>query len=190
MEYNLPERYRKLLGGPSEPEEKFGLSETKRKEVFRYIVKAEEKAEQESGEKYPLDPTQSLEVGDVFQLTETTPMMSEFEPKDPLEALGRSLRLPVGAYIKVFQIDHQRDGGALWYQVRAIDQNKQPLGSGWINSVALRGQAQINSQEQMRRRVTLENELGEKYKARIRARYNLTNDQFSEVMTEGVTKGW
>lgn len=158
--------------------------------MYRYILKAEEKAEETAGEKYPLDPTQSLKVGEVFQLAEETPLMPELEPVDPIAAVSNILRLPVGAYIKVFKIKHKRKGGPPWYQVKAIDRQKKPLGGGWINGVALRGQAQAKAQEQMRLQGALQNELSSKFKGQICERYKLTKEQLSTIAVEGFQKGW
>jgi hypothetical protein len=173
----------------AKPEDRFGLSEDQRKEVYRFIVLAQDKAWEAAEEKFPLDPTQSLEVGQVFQLTKETPLAPELEPADPMAALAKIRRLPAGAYIKVYKIAEK--GLAPWYQVRCIDrQKKNRLGSGWISGVALRGQGQVDVQEQMRRQGAIVEELTSKYEGRICQRYKISKEQISAIGLEGIKKNW
>lgn len=71
-----------------------------------------------------------LKVGDSFTLTAETPLMSEIEPADPLEALSRALKLGAGVVIKVEEIKEKV--ATPWYRVECSTGH-----SGWINKNAL-----------------------------------------------------
>lgn len=172
----------------TEPEDRYGLSEDQRKEVYRLIVLAEDKAREAAEEKFPLDPTQSLEVDDVFQLTEETPLMPAMEPADPLAAIGKMRRLPVGAYIKIYEV--AENDGSPWYQVKVIDRRKKPLGRGWINSSALLSQGHVDWREQLRRQHAIREELTGKYKGQICRKYKISKEQLSAIDAEGLKKNW
>ena len=83
------------------------------------------------------DP-RNLHVGKTYDLSKDTPLMPEFEPADPMQALGRMKQIRAGGTITVVG---QRDkGGTPWYEVNARQANGAQLGRGWINSLALLGQ--------------------------------------------------
>lgn len=73
---NINENQLNQLG--KEPEEKFGLSEDKRKEIWQAIVKAEDRAREESEKKYPTpDPSQANYSQELF--------MSQFDKQIDLQ---------------------------------------------------------------------------------------------------------
>ncbi len=83
------------------------------------------------------DP-QALAVNLEYRLSKRTPLMPEFEPRDPLEAIGRMRHIPAGGQINVVSVRKKR--GYTWYQVKATDGAGKGLGMGWINATALLGQ--------------------------------------------------
>jgi len=170
-------------------EDKFGLSEVQRKEVFRLLLMAQDKAQGAAEEKIPIVPTRAMKVGQIFQLTKETPLMPEMDPADPLAALSKMRKLPAGSYIKVSKI--ARKASSPWYQVSSIDrQKKNRLGTGWINSVALMGQAQVETKEQLSRQIVFAEELTTKYKIQISQKYKITEEQLSAIGAEGMAKNW
>lgn len=81
---------------------------------------------------------QELRNGQAFFVSKETPLMPEFEPSDPLEALQRMTQIPEGGAFKIYEV--KKKGTSPWYRVYALDQNNNRIGSGWINSAALLGQ--------------------------------------------------
>jgi hypothetical protein len=91
---------------------------------------------------YPIDATGvgqtrfadplSLSPGSVYRPSREVPLMPQFEPTDPLEAIGSMQRIPAGEEFTVIEARDRR--GAPWYHVRS------GVGNGWINSTALIGQ--------------------------------------------------
>jgi len=173
----------------AKPDERFGLSEEKRKEIWKELVLVERRARKEAEERYPLDLTQqSLRVGQVFQLSEETPLMPELEPADPMAALQRMRRLPPRTTIKVLKLAMKRQ--TQWYLVEAKSPSKASLGSGWINSIALIGQAQVDSMKQMEKQFELESRLKDNYKNKLAKKYGLTCEQLDEITTEAFAEDW
>jgi len=172
----------------AEPEEKFGLSETTRRQIWSEIVKAEDRATKEAEERYPLDPTQSLRVGQLFELSKETPLMPELEPTDPMAALQRMRRLPPRTTIKVLKVSTK--DFKPWYFVAARSPSRSSLGTGWINSTALKWQAQVDPKQQLEKQGELENRLIDKYENELAKKYGLTLEQLKEIALESVTKDW
>ena len=172
----------------AEPEEKFGLSEATRKQIWSEIVKAEDRATKEAEERYPTDPTQSLRVGQLFELSKETPLMPELEPTDPMAALQRMRRLPPRTTIKVLKVSTKHFNQ--WYFVEARSPSISSLSTGWINGTALRWQGQVDPKQQLEKQGELENRLIDKYKNELAKKYGLTLEQLKEIALEGVTKDW
>ena len=80
----------------------------------------------------------NLAVGRSYRVQKEVPLMPELNPKDPLVAVSRSRRIPPGSVISVQEIG-KKDGDR-WYRVVATVGGKN-LGGGWLNSIALMGQA-------------------------------------------------
>lgn len=170
------------------PEMKFGMSEEIRMEIWRESWQAEDRARRKAEEKYPLDPTQSLRVGQAFQLAKETPLMSELEPADPFADLLKMRRLPAQTTIKVLRIAirHQTP----WYFVEAMNPSKMYLGFGWINSIALSGQGRVDPKQQFEKRADLEDLLNEKYEDDLAKKYGLTREKLEKIIMEGFEKDW
>ena len=174
----------------AKPEWRFGLSEEKRKEIWKELILAEDRARKEAEEQYPLDPTQSLRVGQMFQLSRETPLILELEPPDPT-APTKIRWLPPQTTIKVLKVVEKQQ--TLWYFVVARSPSKAFLGSGWIWSVALIRQLQVDRTEQLEqvgKRVELEDRLRDKYKDELAKKYGLTRKQLKEITIEGIEKDW
>ena len=170
------------------PQTKFGLTEKQRKEVYSKLFSAEDKANIQAMKKFPLEPTRALEVGQVFQLTDETPLMPELEPSDPMNALSKMRRLPAGVWIKIDKVAKKKTNP--WYQVRARDSQGNAVGSGWINSTALIGQGKIDTTQQMQRQADMQESLKNKYDGEIAEEYGLNKEQLSEILVEGTKKNW
>jgi len=84
-----------------------------------------------------LDPL-TLRAGQAFLVSKETPLMPKIEPADPLAAMQRMKQIPICGAFKIYEM--KKKGSSTWYRVVAIDQNKEQIGSGWINSTALLGQ--------------------------------------------------
>ena len=172
----------------AKPEERFGLSEEKRKEIWKELVLVERRASKEAEERYPLDPTQSLRVGQALQLSRVTALMPGLEPADPMAALQRMRKLPPRTTIKVLKVTTKRQ--TPWYFVEAKSPSKASLGSGWINSIALMGQSQVETKRQMRKLNELWDKLQDEYEKEIAKEYGLTRKQLDEITTEAFAKDW
>jgi len=170
------------------PEVKYGLTESKRKEIFRAIVRAEDQADAEAERRYPLDPTRHLRIGETFTLSERTPLMPEVQPTDPLAALQRVKYLPPGTRITI--VSEAARNNTPWYEVRASSPSGRPLGRGWINSLALRGQSGFDPRANITKRAALVLDLDKKYKAEIAKRYGITEEQLRAISLEGIKKNW
>jgi hypothetical protein len=165
------------------PEEKFGLSEATRREIFEAIVRAEDKANAEAEKRYPFDPMLSLSVGETFPLSKETPLITERNPTDPIAALSRMKRLPAGSQISITGVED--DNNHLVYQVRVGS-----LESGWIDSIALMGQSSVDPTIQMHKQTEMSDQLTEKYTVQIAHQYDLTEEQLDEISTEALKKNW
>lgn len=183
---SINERQIAQLG--AKPKERFGLSEKKRKEIWQELVLAEDRARKRAEEQYPLDPTQSLRVGQVFPLSKQTPLMPELEPADPMAALQKMRRLPPETTIKVLRVAMKKQ--TAFYFVEATSPSKVSRGSGWINSIALIGQGQVDSGKQLEKQAELENRLIDKYKDELAKKYGLTRKQLGEISLEVFKKDW
>ena len=162
----------------AKPQVKHGLSESKRKEVFWMFFGAEDIADRH------LYPTDSLTIGQSFILSEQTPLMPELEPADPMAAIPQIKQLPPGTRIIV--INTVLKGGVPWYEVRALSSAGSPLGSGWINSMALKGQSSIDPQAEIQ---TVRKRIGE-YHTGLVKRYGITDEELNQIVAEGVEKNW
>ena len=79
-----------------------------------------------------------LEGGQTYIVTKQTPLMSSHSPADPTAALQKMKQIPEDGGFKVLDTFNKK--GNPWYRVRAFDQRKKQIGTGWINSTALFGQ--------------------------------------------------
>lgn len=172
----------------AKPEVRSGLSESTRKEIFRAIVLAEDRADSEAQQRYPLEPAEHLAVGQTMSLSRQTPLMPELDPADPMAALQRMKQLPPGSQISVVAVSRKHT--VPWYQVRASAPSGSSLGSGWINGTALRGQSTFDPREQLRKQGDLMDTLTKKYKKEIATKHNLTEEQMSQISVEGISKNW
>ena len=84
-----------------------------------------------------LDLAGSLTVGQTVTLLKQVPLMPALEPgPDPLDSVQQIKQLPPGTLITVLAVSNIHS--APWYEVRAASETGDNIGSGWINSVALR----------------------------------------------------
>jgi hypothetical protein len=79
-----------------------------------------------------------LQKGGIYTISKETPLMPEFEPADPTNAITKMKKLPPGSVITVLSI--RKKANSPWYQVKAKSAAGQSIGEGWINSIALIGQ--------------------------------------------------
>jgi len=84
-----------------------------------------------------LNPLQ-LEVGQAYIVSKQTPLMPSLSPADPMAAIQRMRQIPKGGVFKVLETAKKRN--TPWYRVVAFNEEKQRIGTGWINSTALLGQ--------------------------------------------------
>ena len=79
-----------------------------------------------------------LEVGSAYVVSRRTAVMPEVEPADPMAALEKVKRIPVGGAFKILGIRMKDE--TPWYKVCAITADKKHIGIGFISGVALLGQ--------------------------------------------------
>ena len=172
----------------SESEPKSKYQETTRKEIFKAIGLAEDRADSEAQQRHPLEPADHLAVGQSMSLSRQTPLMPELDPADPMAAIQRMRQLPAGSQIRVVAVSDKH--AALWYQVHASSPSGLSLGSGWINRTALRGQSPLDLKEQLRKQGELMDMLMKEYKQEIAAKYDLTEKDLIQISVEGISKNW
>lgn len=174
------------------------LTEQRKRQIYGELESAWKRATQEAKDTHPDDPTQSLKVGQTFRLSKQTPLVPEIKPADPLAAMKRTRQLSPGAVIKIMKIERPHGYGA-WYYVEARDSTVfveaktgrgNLIGRGWVNSLALMGQAKTNLDEQVLRQHRLKTRLNEKYEKALARKHGLSLEQLSEINTEAVENGW
>lgn len=170
-------------------QEKLGLSEDQRKQIFKEDMAVVKSARLEAWEKYPIDPWYHLQRGQLFKLTEReTPLCPEFEPEDPTEAILKIRQLPPGSTIKVLKIKTRES--TPWYFVEVVSKTGQSLGSGWINGIALINQGGYDVGEQMDKSNELQESLEKTYKTNLAEKYKLNLEQLERIADEGLGRGW
>ena len=187
QEPNIQVNERQLAYINTKPEERFGLLEEQRKKIFQELFLAERKASIEAEEEYPIDPSQSLKVEQSFILTKDTPLMPALNLESILSTQSIQ-QLSAGIIITVNQIEQK--GQTPWYFVNAMNPNGELIGSGWINSIALMGQSQINVIEQLQRKSELQEQLKNQYASELATKHELSNEQLQEINLEGIQKDW
>jgi hypothetical protein len=85
-------------------------------------------------EKEFIDP-EKLVIGRNYTLLEKKPLMPEISPVDVAKAIEQIKYIPSGGSFLVLSIFD--DNGNPWYEVSAFNQDKELIGTGWINSIAL-----------------------------------------------------
>ena len=169
---------------PAQQQNLFGLSEGERKEVWEELLLTERRAREEADLQYPANPAHSLKVGQLIELSKKTPLMPELEPTDATAALGKVRDLSPKTTIKVLKIATKKN--TPWYFVEATN-----LGTtGWINSIVLIGQTQVDTSQYFEEQSELFNSLADKYKEELAKKYELTEDQLQKISIEGINKSW
>jgi len=84
-----------------------------------------------------LDPLE-LEIGQVYVVSEQTPLMPSHTPDDPIAALQQMKQIPKEGGFKILEVYNATNNP--WYKVNAFDNSTEEIGIGWINSIALFGQ--------------------------------------------------
>jgi len=79
-----------------------------------------------------------LENGQAYIVSKQTSLMPSLSPVDPMAAIQQMKQIPKGGVFKVLESVKKRN--TPWYKVIALSQEKQLIGTGWINSTALLGQ--------------------------------------------------
>lgn len=170
------------------PEERFGLPEQRRVQIWSEYCLVENRAADEAERQHPIDPTQSMEVGQSLMLTKGTNLVPEIRPKDPISAMQQMKWLAPGTRITVVKVDTSE--GNLWYWVRAANGAGVVISEGWINSIGLINQAPVSTKEQMSKQSQLRNSLIEKYKAELAVKYGISAEQLDAIRVEGLQKDW
>lgn len=81
----------------------------------------------------------NLTPGSTYTISEPAPLMPSFEPQDPVAAAAAAVEMPAGTRITVEEVRTKQ--GNPWYRISAVSATGDTLGSGWLNSTALIGQA-------------------------------------------------
>jgi hypothetical protein len=80
-----------------------------------------------------------LSKGDRFELRKVTPLMPSHSPRNPLKAIAGMRRLPAGTTCTVGRVKRRNVGN--WYRVDVEYTGIAVPRAGWINGIALLGQA-------------------------------------------------
>lgn len=77
----------------------------------------------------------SLQVDQVYILSDETPLVPEFSPSDPMSATENTTYLQESDRIHILSKKEKNDQP--WYKVEALKDNGEKIAQGWINSTAL-----------------------------------------------------
>ena len=83
------------------------------------------------------DPN-SLENTVSYRVSRDTPLTSDPNPDAPLQAVAEMRVVPTSGSITIRE--RTLVAGTPWYRVSANDKSGNPIGEGWVNSLALIGQ--------------------------------------------------
>ena len=163
---------------------RFGLTEQKRKELYKQYSEAEKRASKEAQKKYPSNISGSLKVGQVATLTRNTSLMPAINPKDLIADMARMTVLRPSTKIRIMQV--QMKNNTPWYYVSVLGSFKK----GWINSIGLMGQFQKLLKRNINKSNALEQKLVKKYKMQITRENKLTVSIMNSILDEGMMKDW
>jgi len=153
-----------------------------RQEIFSKIEAANDSAREQADELYPTEMWLNLQVGETYQITEETPLMSEYDPVDPIAALSKIKQLPAFTSVTVLEIRYKNSQP--WYRVSTS------YGNGWINSIALLGQFTEEEKENTEANQEEFTRIIEEAEQEIKEEYELNEEEYSSIWLEGVTKNW
>lgn len=169
------------------PQERFGLSEEKRKEVYRKSVLVEDRAGAEARARHPVDPTQAMVPGDRFTLTKRTPLVPRLDV-GPMVGMRELIQLEPGTSIRVKEL--KKEGSfTKYYRVEARPKRGRKV-TGWIDLTALMWQSPVDGKAQMEKQAELMNKLQERYDRELAEEYGLTRDHLTQIAVEAWEKGW
>lgn len=188
LEIQIAENLEQYLKQRAKSEQKLGFTEDRRRKIFKEILAAEDKAWTEARKRYPLVPTDHLSVGQTISLSRRTPLMPELDPTDPMAAYLRIRKLDPRTTIKVLKVSTKHSNP--WYFVEARSPSRYSLGTGWINSIALRRQGQVDFKQQVEKQHKLKNRLIDKHNNELAKKYGLTREQLEQICLEGMMERW
>jgi hypothetical protein len=158
------------------PEVKLGLSEEKRKQIWRDIILAERRGEVEAEKRYPLIP---LKVGQLIVLTDNLSIIRNY--KSISDALNQKDLQP-GTKIKILRI---KEDVWTWCLISVVGKNT----SGWTTSANLA--KQIGDPNSMIQKFAeKEGKLMDKYVNQVAKKYRITNEDIGKIKVEGIQKEW
>ncbi len=188
LQIDLNENQLQELMAPQE--DRFGLSEKKRREVWIEWQRIRQEARRSAQKKYPSDPSQFRQPGQIFLLARRNSMLlAEDYSKDPIAEMKGVVSLPAGTAI-TFIKSIPGNLPQLWLYVEAAHDLEGNLGVGWLDSLLL-GQAipaeDVRHQELVHRweataRETLIQELIDTY--------GIVHSELSEILREAFRKNW
>ena len=121
--------------------------------------------------------------GTIFTLSKQTSIRAQKDYADPWEGMKALQLLPAGTTITVMAVDGEDHNKEYYVAV-------QGWGNGWILSIALINQSNIDFADQMNKQYKLQDELTAKYVGEVAARQSLTKEQLKKITREGLEKGW
>jgi hypothetical protein len=88
-----------------------------------------------TGSPLPIVKAAALKKGQTYIVAEQTSLMASNDGNDIVADIQQMRLIPKGGVFKVLETVDKKD--KRWYQVAAFDQQKKPVGNGWINSTTL-----------------------------------------------------
>ena len=184
------EEYIQRINLPNE--DKFSLTASTRKEIWKEVILAEREANQEADGYYPVDPSSSQQVGQSLIISRQTPLMPSLGVPSSQENLSGLVEkitfLPPETTLLVTAT--QLVENVVWHLAEARSSDGDFLGKGWINGIALMGQTHMSTLEQIRRHEGIRQNLEASSLERIADSYGITLDQLHEISVEGLVKNW
>lgn len=174
-------------------EDKFGLSEGQRKEVWKKLLFIEQATRKEADGRYPLDPSISEQIGQSLILSKEILLVPSPNPSTAEESQEASITsampLPPGSQVLV--IKTKKGGNKNWYFVEARTSGGDFFGKGWINGNTLSGQNdQFTFLEQLQRHRDIETNMKNDLQERLSQEHGLTLEQIGAIKIEALTKNW
>ncbi len=171
------------------PEQRFGLSEEQRKQVWQELNTLQATAKKEATARYPLDPSNFKHAEQRFQLSKrTTLILAEAETPDLLADMTGAVSLIPQTVITLRHSTHLK--GRPWHYVEASSPIGEPSEIGWIDSLALASQMRFPDEAYYKNIQTLADELDFEYKFGLLEKYQISFRHLDHILIEGVFKKW
>jgi len=162
-----------------------------RRSIWEERVQAEQRARKDACAKYPnrYSLVDTLPVGTIIHLFDTTYLMPEYDPKDISAAIAKRGAVLPGATAIVIGVAVSK-GGTLWYETEILEYPLRIDGTtdkGWVIASALMRQMPV---ENFWKSLDLEDSLRQVYIQELLHQYNISKLQLESISWEAEREQW